>query len=78
MNNKGKTIFIKYKNPEDSSSKWEKRKIWEYRFNPVCHRKLFFKNWYYDNIKFRKVNWNNPWLVGIGLILITTLLAVIF
>jgi len=81
MLDKNKTMFVKYKNPDGNYKDEAKRSfvlIKAYRFNPRYHKKLIFRNWYNNNIRYKKINWNNPWVVGVGLILITMFLALFF
>ena len=55
----------------------EIQNIKAYRFNPEHHKKAFFRNWWKDNVKSKKIDWNNPWIVGIGLITITAIISLI-
>lgn len=51
------------------------------RFNPEFHKKLFWKNLSMKARKYfsqKKINWNNPWIVGSGLLITTFILGRIF
>lgn len=42
--------------------------IKSYRFNSDLHKKLFWKNFFVKikTISTKKINLNNPWIVGLG------------
>lgn len=55
------------------------------RFNPELHKKIFLKNLtgkVIGSLKNTKVDWNNPWVVGLGvgiiLIIISDLIMLLY
>lgn len=68
-----KTMYVRYKNYDgnyEAESKLKYSIINADKFNPVYHRKLFWRNFFQSCSEYfdgkGKDFFNNPWVVGVG------------